>query len=177
MRFEVGDKVLVRNDLEVGRLYDGVGFAVSMANYLGKVLTIKEVKKNSRYSVEESPKWSWTDKMFVAPEDMTEAQRALIDTRVLIDASEKSVKEKETIQNPDAPRNDPVSHPSHYTDGRIEVIDFIQDKGLDFCRGNIVMYVARAGKKGSKEKELEDLKKARQYCDFAIRQLEGRDGR
>ena len=50
MRFEVGDKVLVRNDLEVGRLYDGVGFAVSMANYLGKVLTIKEVKKNSRYS-------------------------------------------------------------------------------------------------------------------------------
>ena len=101
----------------------------------------------------------------------------MIDTRVLIDASEKSVKEKETIQNPDAPRNDPVSHPSHYTDGRIEVIDFIQDKGLDFCRGNIVMYVARAGKKGSREKELEDLKKARQYCDFAIRQLEGRDGR
>ena len=70
--------------------------------------------------------------------------------------------------------NDPVSHPSHYTDGRIEVIDFIQDKRLDFCRGNIVKYTCRAGKKGDKSKEIEDLKKARQYCDFAIRALEGR---
>ena len=70
-------------------------------------------------------------------------------------------------------QNDPVSHPSHYTDGKIEVIDFIQDKHLDFSRGNVVKYVSRAGKKGgSKEKELEDLKKARQYCDFAIRELE-----
>lgn len=70
--------------------------------------------------------------------------------------------------------SDPVSHPSHYTDGRIEVIDFIQDKGLNFCRGNIVKYVARAGKKGDKAKEIEDLKKARQYCDFEINRLEGR---
>ncbi|BAL84723.1 putative phage related protein (plasmid) [Selenomonas ruminantium subsp. lactilytica TAM6421] len=70
--------------------------------------------------------------------------------------------------------DDAVSHPSHYTDGRIEVIEFIQDKKLDFCRGNIVKYVSRAGKKGDKSKELEDLKKARQYCDFAINQLEGR---
>lgn len=67
--------------------------------------------------------------------------------------------------------NDPVSHPSHYTDGKIEVIDFIQDKKLDFCRGNVVKYISRAGKKGNADKELEDLKKARQYCDFAIRQL------
>ena len=28
--------------------------------------------------------------------------------------------------------DDPVSHPSHYTDGRIEVIDYIEDKGLGF---------------------------------------------
>lgn len=70
--------------------------------------------------------------------------------------------------------NDPVSHPSHYTDGKIEVIDFILDKKLDFCRGNIVKYVSRAGKKGDKSKELEDMKKARQYCDFAIRELERR---
>ena len=73
-----------------------------------------------------------------------------------------------------ANKNNPVSHPSHYTDGRIEVIDFIQDKKLNFCRGNIVKYVSRAGKKGDKSKELEDLRKARQYCDFEIKALEGR---
>ena len=28
--------------------------------------------------------------------------------------------------------NDNVSHPSHYTDGKIEVIDFIEDKKLGF---------------------------------------------
>jgi hypothetical protein len=71
---------------------------------------------------------------------------------------------------------DNVTHPSHYTDGKIEVIDFIRDKKLDFCRGNIVKYVSRAGKKGDKAKELEDLKKARQYCDFAIEMLEAEDG-
>jgi hypothetical protein len=73
-------------------------------------------------------------------------------------------------------KNDAVSHPAHYTDGKIEVIDFIRDKKLDFCRGNIVKYVARAGKKGDKTKELEDLRKARQYCDFAIEMLEAEDG-
>jgi hypothetical protein len=72
-------------------------------------------------------------------------------------------------------KNDPVAHPSHYTDGKIEVIDFIRDKHLDFCRGNVVKYICRAGKK-SKETELEDLKKAMQYCQFAIEELEGRNG-
>ena len=87
----------------------------------------------------------------------------------------KLVFEKQTKHTTtNSPKDDPVSHPSHYTDGRIEVIDFIQDKKLDFCRGNVVKYISRAGKKGDKSKELEDLKKARQYCDFAINQLEGR---
>jgi tRNA A37 methylthiotransferase MiaB len=67
------------------------------------------------------------------------------------------------------------THPAHYTDGKIEVIDFIRDKHLDFCRGNVVKYICRAGKK-SKETELEDLKKAMKYCQFAIEELEGRNG-
>ena len=43
--------------------------------------------------------------------------------------------------------NDNVSHPSHYTDGKIEVIDFIEDKKLGFNLGNVIKYVSRAGKK------------------------------
>lgn len=73
-----------------------------------------------------------------------------------------------------------VSHPSHYTTGRIEVIDFIQDKELDFALGNVVKYVVRAGHKQQegmtkREKQIEDLKKARQYLEFEIRRLEQED--
>lgn len=67
-------------------------------------------------------------------------------------------------------QNDPVNRPAHYTDGKIEVIDFIEDKNLDFCLGNAVEYIARAGKKDP-DKEIEDLKKAQWYVNRRIYQL------
>lgn len=70
--------------------------------------------------------------------------------------------------------NDPVNHPSHYTTGKIEVIDFITDKKLDFCRGNAVKYIVRAGLKDPM-KEVEDLEKARFYINRAIEDLVGPD--
>ena len=64
--------------------------------------------------------------------------------------------------------HDAVNHPSHYTRGKIEVIDFIEDKQLPYHLGNVVKYVARAGYKGDK---LEDLKKARWYLDRYINEV------
>lgn len=66
--------------------------------------------------------------------------------------------------------NDAVNSPAHYADGKIEVIDFIEDKNLDFCLGNAVKYIARAGKK-DKDKEVEDLEKALWYINRRIKQL------
>lgn len=66
--------------------------------------------------------------------------------------------------------HDSVNHPSHYTDGKIEVIDFIEDKGLNFHRGNAVKYIARAGKKNP-GKEIEDLEKAVWYINREIERL------
>lgn len=66
--------------------------------------------------------------------------------------------------------NDPVNRPSHYTDGKIEVIDFIEDKQLGFCLGNAIKYIARAGKKNP-DKEIEDLEKAKWYLDRQIKNL------
>ena len=68
---------------------------------------------------------------------------------------------------------DMINHPQHYTLGKIEVIDFIEDKGLNFNLGNVVKYVARAGHKKSSGKSvdakaLEDLKKARWYIEREI---------
>ena len=42
---------------------------------------------------------------------------------------------------------DQILHPDYYTDGNIEVIDYIEDKNLGFCLGNVIKYVSRAGKK------------------------------
>lgn len=67
--------------------------------------------------------------------------------------------------------NDPVNHPSHYTDGNIEVIDFIEDKKLNFHRGNAVKYISRAGKKDP-GKEKEDIKKAIWYLQRDVERME-----
>lgn len=71
--------------------------------------------------------------------------------------------------------NDTVNHPSHYNDGKIEVIDFIEDKHLNFHRGNAVKYISRAGKKNP-DKELEDLRKAVWYINREIERLERENG-
>jgi hypothetical protein len=70
-------------------------------------------------------------------------------------------------------KQDAINHPSYYTDGKIEVSDFIADKNLNFFRGNVVKYVARAGKKDS-SKEVEDLKKAAWYIGREIERVEGK---
>lgn len=66
--------------------------------------------------------------------------------------------------------NDSVNHPAHYTDGKIEVIDFIEDKKLGFHLGNTVKYICRAGKKDP-EKTIEDLQKAEWYLRREIQRL------
>ena len=54
---------------------------------------------------------------------------------------------------------DNVNHPPHYGgDNPYETIKVIEAWGLGFHLGNVVKYVARAGKK---DDALEDLKKAR----------------
>ncbi len=65
-----------------------------------------------------------------------------------------------------------VDHPSHYNQGNIEVIDAIEDWGLNFCEGNVVKYVARHR---HKREPLEDLEKAKWYLDRLIARLKNKD--
>lgn len=66
-------------------------------------------------------------------------------------------------------KKESVNHPSHYNQGKIEVIDYIEDLGMgeDFCAGNAIKYISRYK---YKENPLEDLKKARWYIDRIIQQ-------
>ena len=67
--------------------------------------------------------------------------------------------------------NDAVEHPAHYTSGKIEVIDYIEDQKLPYHLGNAIKYISRAGKKDS-EKTVEDLQKAVWYINRYIGLLE-----
>ncbi len=69
-----------------------------------------------------------------------------------------------------AQRHDEVNHPNHYTSGKIEVIDFIEDQKLDLHTGSAVKYIARAGKKDP-NKEITDLEKAEWYIRRKINNL------
>ena len=67
------------------------------------------------------------------------------------------------------PKKEMVDHPSHYNQGKIEVIDAIEDWDLNFCEGNVIKYVARHR---HKSEPLEDLQKAQWYLDRLIKSIE-----
>jgi hypothetical protein len=82
---------------------------------------------------------------------------------VAVEPVAQTIEETEVKVTPK--KEDVINHPSHYTRGKIEVIDFIEDQQLPYHLGNVIKYIARAGHKGDK---LEDLKKARWYLDRYI---------
>ena len=67
---------------------------------------------------------------------------------------------------------DPVNHPSHYTvhPSGVECIHITEH--MNFCLGNAIKYIWRAGLKGER---LEDLKKAQFYLNREIALAESRE--
>ncbi len=67
---------------------------------------------------------------------------------------------------------DQVNHPNHYggENNPYESIKVIEAWKLDFCLGNTVKYISRAGKKDA-DKNIEDLEKALWYLNRKIEQL------
>jgi len=65
-----------------------------------------------------------------------------------------------------------VNHPKHYggADNPYEAIKVIEAWNLDFCLGNTVKYISRAGKK-EVDKTVQDLEKAKWYLERKLSQL------
>ena len=64
---------------------------------------------------------------------------------------------------------DAVNHPPHYNQHPSGVECITVTEHMNFCRGNAMKYLWRAGEKGQ---ELEDLRKARWYIDREISRVE-----
>lgn len=83
---------------------------------------------------------------------------------------------KKNIETGWVPVKDAVNHPEHYTSdpSGVECIEITQHR--DFCVGNAIKYLWRAGLKKSAdksavEKEIEDLRKAAWYINKKIELL------
>ena len=88
---------------------------------------------------------------------------------------EESIVPEEIVPRGTMESESRVEHPNYYKlSNRIEVLDVVRD--LPFNIGNVVKYVIRAGKKkeaglSDKQKQIEDLEKAKFYIEDAIKQL------
>lgn len=103
MKYKVGDKVRVREDLSVGEEYDnGCSVVPDMIAFLGKTVTIHKVWDDvDRYTIEENDmKWNWSDSMFKPLESESSADETNVseewvlckdDTESHADATEAAV--------------------------------------------------------------------------------------
>lgn len=182
----------------------GVKLTDEMLEYAGKIVTIKERCSDGisdYFKIEEDGgKNVWWDEAFlpVTPEDAIRWENdaghvvsplkrnddpdlRTFEARSMkqsMGAVERTVAEEIESRKKHIKASDPVAHPAHYTYGKIEVIDFIQDKDLNFALGNAVKYIVRAGHKAEQgmsdeEKAIQDLEKAKQYIDFEIEHRKG----
>lgn len=76
--------------------------------------------------------------------------------------------------------SDAIDHPDYYggADNPYEAIKVMRhtmspEEFQGLCKGNVLKYVMRAGRKGGPAQAAVDLKKARDYLDFALEALNG----
>lgn len=75
MKYKVGDKVRIMEDLVMGGNYGGSVAVDDMTDMAGSVVTIESVGAAFGYYIEEDPDdYCWTDEMFEPVEEMSAAE-------------------------------------------------------------------------------------------------------
>lgn len=94
--------------------------------------------------------------------DVTTAHRPFDHLKPWVEDGKPSDWENDTAE-------DVVNHPKHYTDhpSGVECIQITEH--MNFCLGNAIKYIWRAGLKS--DSPIEDLKKARWYVDRELQKL------
>ena len=106
MKYKIGDKVLVRSDLEKGKKYGDEVFMSDMLFFRGKIVTIEHIDHPNYYRIKEDPEqWYWTDEMFIEKEpekiksDLEEIEEYFNSNEIYNPIDEFSVSAKESISN------------------------------------------------------------------------------
>ena len=70
---------------------------------------------------------------------------------------------------------DKIKQPPHYFRFKIEPITFIMQNDIPYAEGNAIKYICRwRFKHKTKEAQIEDLKKAKQYIDLILEHEENK---
>ena len=104
---------------------------------------------------------------FNGPSSTMQAAKAKIETSNTVDPNNEII--PQPVHRELGRKKEAVNHPDHYggKDNPYEVIKVIRAWELSFSLGNVVKYVARAGKKDP-TRRLEDLHKAMWYLQEEI---------
>ena len=80
-KYNIGDKVIVKDDLIEYEKYKDVSFVPSMNPFKGKIVTIYDISDRGYRIEEDSHRWRWTDDMFSRkiPEDFGSEESDLKD--------------------------------------------------------------------------------------------------
>jgi len=154
MKYKVGDKVYLRDDLNKDTTYDGLDWVNGMLR--GTWSTVRKVYDND-YSLEKDSNYNYNDEM------IDHEKTAQLST----DATDEKPNDNVAYLKEEDITGDNVNHPKHYTQGEIETIDKIKYLTEDFngieavCIGNFIKYIDRCNLKGG----MEDLEKAKWYLD------------
>lgn len=184
MRFKVGDKVRIRKDLEVNKMYGWLNLLPEKATFKGRTATVIYAT-DCEYTLDvDGGKWSWNDEMLETTEQ-PQMPRAFIqvgiDKQQFIDTIRKRFEELAGLESSDEPDElpgdepDMIQKPPHYNQFSFQPIDVIDEVtnyyegSTAFHIGTVLKYLCRAPFKG---KLLEDLKKANYYLTRAIEEME-----
>ena len=106
MKYKIGDKVLVRSDLEEGKKYGDEVVISDMLYFKGKIVTIEHIDHPNYYRIKEDPdQWHWTDEMFSGNEseeiksDLKEIEEYFDSDKIYNPIDEFSVSAKESNSN------------------------------------------------------------------------------
>ena len=179
MKFKVGDKVRIKDANDI--------------SYIGKIGVIEEISSSTPHSCKltiDGKKGSWWNAWLFDMLELVEEKscdncgnkiKNKRECQVCTTAILNEVKQTpnhwvpiEEEMSDVTKENDLVNHPSHYTQGKYEVIDIIEDATKDLkgiqavCDANVLKYVLRWPYKNG----IEDIKKARWYLDRLIKEVE-----
>ena len=174
MKYKVGDKVKVREDLRLDRTYNKFTINRKMKKLAGTIVTIQRINENYYRIVEDDGMWGWTDKMF---EDKVEENK-MDNNNITVNMENLSQEERSTllslIEKANKPKNKvwkPESDEMYYfsySDGNVSFDRFISNTSEKrYAIGNCFKTKEEAEFALEKQKVIMELKR------FALEHNEG----
>jgi hypothetical protein len=193
MKFKAGDKVRIREDLKVDKMYGGLNINKQKAEFLGQIATVTHAWKFEYALDADGGKWSWNDEMLESAETpqapfgfhtgeklfsgLDDGSASTITNAVKAFHDQADFKDMPPIGIALGNSNEPdmIQKPPHYNKFSFQPIDIITEVtnyyegSTAFYIGTVLKYLCRAPFKG---KLLEDLKRAEYYLKRAIDEME-----